>query len=228
MRFNGQRDIIDDHRRKFVTEKTTSSLLSWRCLLLGVFASGLAACGGGEQPQAETETAPAPVSQAADEPAESAEEPASDSVVRSFGFGAIGVEPASELPKASDLTVTGGCAAPSPMSIGFTSGSPHEDGYFRFAIESAGPVAPGDLGAVELTRITWDNGVTTPANMPEDSPIKVPNRFEGAGTLQIDMHTGRGMAGRMSGTVTGEVATRAGDQTASLVVEFDINLACAG
>ena len=46
--------------------------------------------------------------------------------------------------------------------------------------------------------------------------------------LQIDSHTGRGMAGRMSGTGTGEVATRAGDQTVSLVVGFDINLAYAG
>ena len=204
-----------------------NTLLTIRNLIAAATLSVvIGACGGNDAPQAARENAAAPGT-----PAQAASEPSGDtasgSVVRSMVFNAEGIEPASSLPDASELTVSGGCVGSSPLSIGVRRGAPSENDYFAFSINSASPVAPGQLGDVELTKITWDNGVTTPANLPADSPVRVPVRYEGAGVLKLQSHTGTGLAGRMSGVVTGDVSNKAGDEVASLVVEFDINLACA-
>jgi hypothetical protein len=194
--------------------------------VVGAFLIAVAACGSDETPDPQA-TSDSATRSPAETVAESADDSASDSVVRRFSFGVIGADPATPLPEPGELSLTGGCVGSSPLSIGFHSGAPHAEGYFGFSMNSAAPVASGQVGDVELARITWDNGVTTPANMPADSPVKVPDRFEGTGTLTLQSHSGRGMAGRMSGVVTGEVTQKFGDAAASLVVEFDINLACA-
>ncbi|MEJ2205937.1 MAG: hypothetical protein P8170_17720 [Gemmatimonadota bacterium] len=95
-------------------------------------------------------------------------------------------------------------------------------------MESGAPVARGHTGEVELTNVVWDNGVEIPANMPADSPVRVPSRLAGTGTLTIESHTGRGMGGRMSGTVTGTLTDGGTGEPVSIEVSFDINLACAG
>ena len=193
--------------------------------VVAAFLIAIAACGSDQTPDPQA-TSDAATRSPAETAAEPADESASDSVVRRLSFGIIGVDLATPLPEPGELSLTGGCGGLSPLSIGFHRGAPHEEDYFAFSMNSAAPVAPGQVGEVELTRITWDNGVTTPANMPDDSPIKVPNRFEGTGILRLQSHSGTGMAGRMSGVVTGDVSQKTGDADASLVVEFDINLAC--
>ncbi len=88
-------------------------------------------------------------------------------------------------------------------------------------------MAPTQTGEIELSKITWDNGVTVPSNLPPDSNIKVPIRFEGNGLLVISEHVGRGMGGSMTGLVTGEISNKNVDEVGAITVSFDINLACA-
>jgi hypothetical protein len=177
----------------------------------------LVACGGAER-------------QVPDDEATTAQAPAvsEGGPINRFEFSPSGVEPAADLPTAAELTLSGGCAAPSPLSIGFLRGSPIDDTYFHFSMESGSPVAQGYTGEVELTNLVWDNGVVVPANMPADSPIRGPARLQGTGTLTIESHTGRGMGGHMSGTVSGTVTDGDTGDDVTIEVSFDINLACVG
>jgi hypothetical protein len=180
----------------------------------------LAACGGGD---GGAPAADAPAARTGEGGAATGGGP-----INSFVFTATGATPAAELPAAADLTLVGGCAAPSPMSIGFFRGTPTDDTYFQFQMESGAPVAQGHTGQVELANVVWDNGVEIPSSMPADSPVRVPSRLAGTGTLTIESHTGRGMGGRMSGTVSGTLTDGGAGEPVPIEVSFDINLACAG
>jgi hypothetical protein len=179
----------------------------------------LISCGGGDGGAPAEGT---PLSQAAGE-----EDAAPNRLINAFEFSPTGVAPVSELPSAAELTLTGGCSSPGRLSIGFSRGAAQDDTYFQFAMESSSPVASGQTGEVALTSINWDNGVEVAANLPADSPVRVPSRLQGTGTLTIESHTGTGMAGRMSGTVSGTVTDTDTGDPVTIDVTFDINLACA-
>jgi hypothetical protein len=173
----------------------------------------LSACG---QPAPQSAKAPSPDTAPA----------MSGSLVNAFEFAAPGIE-APLAPAAADLTLAGGCNQHGPLSIGFTRRIPDQDRYFNFAFDSAEPVAPGQTGAIALTSISWDNGMAAPPGLPADSPLRVPVRFSGEGTLTLHTHTGLGLDGRMTGVVEGAVTNDASQQSTPISVSFDINLACA-
>jgi hypothetical protein len=194
-----------------------NSFVKWRGAA-GAFASALLLGACGE---------PAPP--AANGPAASSRQDRSGSaatIVNAFEFTASGDVEAAAAPAASELSLTGGCTSHGPMSIGFTNGTPTEEGYFHFAFESAEPVSPGQTGAIPLSEIAWDNGVEAPRNMPANSPLRVPSRFSGEGTLTLQSHSGAGMGGRMAGVVEGVVTHAFSQERATLSVSFDVNLAC--
>ena len=181
----------------------------------------LVACGGGDAPDTGAPTTDAPAE------ATSAAAPGGrDTGINAFEFTISGVEPVAETPTVGELTLAGGCTSTGPLSIGVVSGSPIDEDYFHFAMDSVEPVGRGQTGEVALSSITWDNGVKAPRNMPE-SAIRVPNRLEGPGTLTIESHSGVGMGGRMSGVVQGTLTDSGTGESADLVVSFDIDLACA-
>jgi len=180
----------------------------------------LVACGGGD--------GGAPIDEAPPAETEEGSAAATDGPINAFQFAVTGAEPAAALPSAAELTLVGGCAAPSPMSISFSRGAATGDTYFQFRMESSAPVPRGYTGEVELASVVWDNGVEVPANMPADSPVRVPSRLEGTGTLTIESHSGRGMGGNMSGTVVGTLTDGDSDDPVGIEVSFDINLACVG
>lgn len=148
--------------------------------------------------------------------------------VNAFDVEISGTRVNASLPTAQTVTLSGGCVAGSPLSIGFFHKTPTDADYFNLSIQSQAPVTSGQTGAVPLTRVAWDNGTQTPANMPADSKIRVPVRFEGEGTLTINAHSGRGMAGNMQGVIDAVVTHRRSDERATLAASFDIELACAG
>ncbi|MEZ5938859.1 MAG: hypothetical protein R3C52_11690 [Hyphomonadaceae bacterium] len=130
-------------------------------------------------------------------------------------------------PKAPEMSLTGGCTHGSPLSIGFLRGTPNAADYFYVSFDSVDPVVSGQTGEIQLTNITLDNGVETPANMPADSQFKVPVRFEGDGVLLIQSQSGVGMAGKMKGVVNGTVSGVGAENGAEVTVSFEIDLACA-
>jgi len=181
----------------------------------------LIACGGGDAPDTGAAAADA---EAAGRAADGGG--AATTAVNAFDFSAPGVTLAADLPTVDQLTLLGGCGPSGPLSIGVSRGSGMDDNYFYFAMDSVEPVSRGQTGDVELSAITFDNGVEAPRNMP-DSDFRVPNRSEGTGTLTIESHTGAGMGGRMSGVVRGTVTDAGTGESVPIEVSFDINLACA-
>ncbi len=175
----------------------------------------LSACGGSEPTATDSPQSESPANQG----------PGS-SMINSFDFVSAGAVAAADAPDASQLALTGGCPSQSPLSIGFTHGTPDQAGYFGFSFETAKPVSSGTTGVIPLARITWDNGVETPPNLPANSPIRVPVRFDGEGDLTLQSHAGVGAGGRMAGVVSGVVANATSQQSATVTVGFDIKLAC--
>jgi len=124
-----------------------------------------------------------------------------------------------------DLKLTGGCSGTTPVSLGFNSGKLTEDNWFSIGFDTADVISTGATGEFTIKEIRWDHGTVTPANLPPNSGIRVPNRFTGPGTLTLTSHIGTVEQRRMAGNFRGEVRNLEGEQ-ASLVAEFDIDKSC--
>lgn len=185
----------------------------------------LTSCGGASGDEKTSDAANSSADESSPTSGSGAEGKSTSSMVNSFAFSAAGATEAHSVPAADQLTLVGGCSPQGPMSIIFMHGVPGDEDYFYFAIESAEPVTSD---SAELSEITWDNGAFTPANLPEDSVIKVPNRLTGPGTLTVTSQSGVGLAGRMAGTVEGQVMGGLSAQITSVSASFDVNLSCLG
>lgn len=182
----------------------------------------LMACGGGGSPDSDASDSETPAREAA----ESGSSP-STTLVNAFDFSSSVVDPVNDLPVATEVSLTGGCRATGPLSIGFTRGMGLGDDYFHLAMDSRDPVRPGQTGSVELSNLTWDNGVEVPAGLPEGVNAVVPNRLEGTGTLTIQSQSGIGLGGHMVGTIEGTVTDADTGESTAIQASFDISLACA-
>lgn len=133
---------------------------------------------------------------------------------------------ASEVTMVDDsYKITGGCNGITPISLGFYRGQPNTDNWFKVAFDTTDVVGTGETGEFTIKEIRWDHGTVTPANLPPNSGIRVPNRFTGPGTLTLTAHVGTVEQRRMAGNFRGEVSNLEGEQ-ASLVAEFDIDKSC--
>jgi len=124
-----------------------------------------------------------------------------------------------------DLKLTGGCSGTTPVSLGFHRGQPNADDWFQVAFDTADVVSTGETGEFTVKEIRWDHGTVTPANLPPNSTIRVPNQFKGTGTLTLSTHIGTTEQRRIAGIFRGDVTNLEGDQ-ANLVAEFDIDKSC--
>jgi hypothetical protein len=183
----------------------------------------LMACGGGDAPDSSASDSEASAPEASE-----AGSPPSGTRVNAFSLSAPGVEVSNGLPTAAELSLVGGCTPTGPLSILFVRGSAGvlDENYFVFSIDSRDPVTPGQTGSVELSKITWDNGVEVPEGLPEGVTAFVPNRLEGAGTLTVQAHSGVGLGGHMAGTVEGTVTYADTGESVPIEASFDISLAC--
>lgn len=149
-----------------------------------------------------------------------------DSLVNAFVFEETGTQMRRPVPAASDVSLAGGCDGTTPISLTMYSGAPNDETWFNVAFDTEGVVGPGETGTFPLASLQWDNGVMRPETLPEDSPVRVPVRLEGTGTLILDTHEASTNRRRMVGTLKGHVAQHDGNETADLTVRFDINLSC--
>ncbi|WP_425408131.1 hypothetical protein [Hyphococcus sp.] len=124
----------------------------------------------------------------------------------------------------ANLILTGGCIKGEGMGIGFSDTSKAtQPEYFHFSFGDRSSPAPGDTGTFAIGKVEWMNG----QNFDPAINAHVANMFIGDGTLTIDEHTGRGMGGRMKGSVEGAVENEKSGQRAVVSAKFDVNLACA-
>lgn len=124
-----------------------------------------------------------------------------------------------------ELSLSGGCTASSPMSVGFRSGLPTAEDYLYVGFDTMEAIAPGSTGTFAVKEIRWDHG-TTVSGQPARPGARVPNRFSGTGSLSLTTHQAAVGRQRMIGTLTGQGLTNADGVSGDLVVEFDINRSC--
>ncbi|MDX1530031.1 MAG: hypothetical protein R3362_00760 [Rhodothermales bacterium] len=129
--------------------------------------------------------------------------------------------------RGDDVRVTGGCDGNAPMSIGFSQGLPTEAGYVNLAFDTADAVGTGATGAFEVREVRWDHGTVYSERMRG----RAPNRFSGAGTLELEVHDAtmaHATAGRrqLAGTLRGTGLTNAEGLAADVEADLVINLSC--
>ncbi len=127
---------------------------------------------------------------------------------------------------AENLSLTGGCAPSTTLSIGLFRGTVQDESWFQLAFDSSENLATGQIGVVALKEVRWDNGTDSPPNIPPEMNIRVPNRFTGTGTLEITNHDATTQSRRMIGRVRASLHSRASGEDAELEARFDINMSC--
>ena len=125
-----------------------------------------------------------------------------------------------------DFSLAGGCTGSSQMNFGFASGAPHLDDWVYLSFTTEQAVESGETGTFNLASLTWDQGVERPANLPPESPIRVPRRYEGKGILRLDRHDNYPNQRRLSGSIEGELVRRSPLETVTLSAEFSIPMSC--
>ncbi|MCA8902731.1 MAG: hypothetical protein KDA53_15940 [Hyphomonas sp.] len=189
-----------------------------RAAMLAGFALILSACGGDK-----------PSDPAADGPgaAGSAEAPdRADGPVNSLSLSVSGDETPEPVPPISDLTMGGGCDGNSVASIGLSAGQPSAGGWLYVAFDTAGVLGKGETGVFELSRLVWDNGVTPVDGLPNGVAVNGPNRFEGAGQLDLATHNTGMNTRRMVGTLSGQLTNAASGKSVDFSADIDINWSC--
>lgn len=125
-----------------------------------------------------------------------------------------------------DYTLAGGCTGLSPMNFGFASGAPHTDAWVYLSFTTEQVVESGETGTFNLSNLTWDQGVERPAKLPPDSPIRVPRRYEGTGSLRLARHDNSPSQRRLSGSIKGELVRRSTQEKVTVSAGFSIPMSC--
>lgn len=128
-----------------------------------------------------------------------------------------------------ELTMSGGCDGNSPISLGFHRGTPIDPDWFSIGFDTAEPVRTGETSTFDLDEIRWDNG--TFVHQVGGSEVRVPDRFNGTGTLTLATHDAtmaHSMAGsrRMTGMIRSDSLTNRDGVAVRLEAEFDIRFSC--
>lgn len=212
------------------------SIVRLRCSMLSLLAAiflGLPGCGESEVPEPEAAPTIAERSQAAASaataPAADPAAPASqapDRAVNSLIFEASGDAEGRVESDGTDLMLTGGCLDRNVIGMSFTRGQLTDEDLFQIRLRTADAVGPGETGAFPVSELGWYNGQFKPEGLPTEAKILVPNAYEGTGTLTLTRHDEGGSNGRMAGTVEGSVKQLSGENEATIVASFDINLGC--
>ena len=148
-----------------------------------------------------------------------------NSMFNDFSFDYSGnVEILSEWAHES-MTLTGGCRSDEGIGLMFQDNSGiGRSSWFMVSAESKVSPGSGKTGTFPVEKVQWFNGQRKDPEMG----MMLPTVLEGSGTLTVTEHRGRGMAGRMAGTLEADLAHKDRDENASIELHFDINYACAG
>lgn len=138
-----------------------------------------------------------------------------------------GAAPVVETPPADTITLVGGCINQAPLSFGFQKGEARQSDWFYVSMKSAGDIEPDATGEFELDELVWDNGVRVPEGLPDDTPVRIPNKFKGKGTLTISRHNSTPPDRLLAGIATGELTREDTGERAQVTVSFEIKKACS-
>jgi len=125
-----------------------------------------------------------------------------------------------------DLQFTGGCSGSTPASMGVHRGQPNSEDYVSFAFKTAEVVGTGETGAFAVSEIRWDHGTVSPQNMPPELNIRVPNRFEGTGKLDLTTHSASLKDRSMEGVITATGMSNKQGEAVDIEARFRLDWSC--
>lgn len=112
------------------------------------------------------------------------------------------------------------------MNFGFASGAPHLEDWVYLSFTTEQVVESGGTGTFNLSNLTWEQGVERPAKLPPESPIRVPRRYEGTGSLRLDLHDNSASQRRLWGSIEGELVDRSTQEKVTISAAFRIPMSC--
>lgn len=123
------------------------------------------------------------------------------------------------------IGLAGGCHPGEGIGLIFQDNTGvNKESWFMVSMEGDDAPGSGETGTYSVDEVKWFNG----HRRDPDIGVTLPIIFEGSGRLDVTRHSGRGMAGRMAGALTADVANEDSGEPASIELTFDINYACAG
>lgn len=152
--------------------------------------------------------------------------PRADGFVNSLSVAVSGDETPEPVPPVSALSMVGGCDGKSVASIGFFAGDLASGNWYQVSFDTAEPVGKGQTGNFALSSLEWDNGLSPAKGVPETANIKVPNRFEGTGQMQLTTHDTGMDTRRMAGTLSGHLTNPSNGREVDVTIDIDFNWSC--
>ena len=126
----------------------------------------------------------------------------------------------------SEPSMVGGCSGQNPFSIGLHEGDLRDEGLANWSMTTQDTVATGQTGPFALSEFIWDYGTVPVENMPPELNIRVPNRFEGSGMLDLIAHDPSLENRHMQGVVRALGMRNREGQVVDLEMEFRVNWSC--
>lgn len=125
-----------------------------------------------------------------------------------------------------NTSVGGGCTGSTPIDLGFHRGNWALPGqpWTNTAFRTADIVGTGETGTFDVEEITWDHGVLE--RPVGDRTVRLPNRFTGPGTIEIEEHSARSDNRRIRAVLRGSGLSNDDGHSVDIVAEVDLNFSC--